>query len=130
MDPLRKHPEPIVRGPSQGGSAALNTVLCAGRPELQARMERALGGCCRFLAAVDGPGALRLARSTAPDVILCEHVPPRLGGLRIVSIVKSDPSLFTIPTVLIFQGGKEVDRLVGVNTESKIKASLNKLGVS
>ncbi len=41
------------------------------------------------------------------------------GGLRISAI----------PTVLIFQGGNEVDRLVGVNTESKFKASLTKLGV-
>ncbi len=41
------------------------------------------------------------------------------GGLRISAI----------PTVLIFQAGKEVDRLVGVNTESKFKASLEKLGV-
>ena len=42
------------------------------------------------------------------------------GGLRISAI----------PTVLIFQGGKEVDRLVGVNTEAKFKAALAKLGVS
>ena len=35
-----------------------------------------------------------------------------------------------IPTVLIFQGGKEVDRLVGVNPESKFKSALSKLGVS
>jgi thioredoxin 1 len=41
------------------------------------------------------------------------------GGLRISAI----------PTVLIFQGGKEVDRLVGVNAETKFKASLTKLGV-
>src|SRR3954453_18994775 len=41
------------------------------------------------------------------------------GGLRISAI----------PTVLIFQSGKEVDRLVGVNTETKFKASLTKLGV-
>ena len=41
------------------------------------------------------------------------------GGLRISAI----------PTVLLFQGGKEVDRLVGVNTESKFKASLTKIGV-
>jgi len=42
------------------------------------------------------------------------------GGLRISAI----------PTVLIFQGGKEVDRLVGVNPESKFKSALSKLGVS
>ena len=35
-----------------------------------------------------------------------------------------------IPTVLIFQGGKEVDRLGGVNTEAKFKTSLQKLGIS
>ena len=35
-----------------------------------------------------------------------------------------------IPTVLLYHGGKEVDRLVGVNTESKFKASLGKLGVA
>ncbi len=42
------------------------------------------------------------------------------GGLRISAI----------PTVLIFSGGKEVDRLVGVNTEAKFKQSFAKLGVS
>lgn len=42
------------------------------------------------------------------------------GGLRISAI----------PTVLVFHGGREVDRLVGVNTEKKFKDSLAKLGVS
>jgi len=42
------------------------------------------------------------------------------GGLRISAI----------PTVLVFQSGKEVDRLVGVNSESKFRSSLEKLGVS
>ena len=35
-----------------------------------------------------------------------------------------------IPTVLVFHGGKEVDRLVGVNTEAKFKAALAKLGLA
>jgi thioredoxin 1 len=36
-----------------------------------------------------------------------------------------------IPTVLVFKDGREVDRLVGVNPETKFKASLlDKLGVS
>jgi len=42
------------------------------------------------------------------------------GGLRISAI----------PTVLFFQGGKEVDRLVGVNTEAKFKDVLTRLGVA
>ena len=35
-----------------------------------------------------------------------------------------------IPTVLVFQEGKEVDRLIGVNPETKFKAALAKLDVS
>ena len=42
------------------------------------------------------------------------------GGLRISAI----------PTVLVFHGGKEVDRLVGVNPEKKFKDSLAKLGLA
>jgi thioredoxin 1 len=42
------------------------------------------------------------------------------GGLRISAI----------PTVLVFNDGKEVERLVGVNTEAKFKAALAKLGVA
>ena len=36
----------------------------------------------------------------------------------------------SIPTVLVFQNGKEVDRIVGVNPDTKYKATLDKLGVS
>jgi thioredoxin 1 len=42
------------------------------------------------------------------------------GSLRISSI----------PTVIFFQGGKEVARLVGVNPEAKYKSELEKLGVA
>ena len=42
------------------------------------------------------------------------------GSLRITAI----------PTVLVFQGGQEVDRLVGVNPETKFRASLDRLVAS
>src|SRR5579871_6664699 len=42
------------------------------------------------------------------------------GSLRITAI----------PTVLVFQQGREVDRLVGVNPETKFKAALDKLVAS
>ena len=59
----------------------------------------------------------------AADLVKCMNTDENQdtpGGLRISAI----------PTVLIFHGGKEVDRLVGVNTEAKFKTALSKLGVS
>ncbi|MDX2038043.1 MAG: thioredoxin [Isosphaeraceae bacterium] len=40
-----------------------------------------------------------------------------------------DLRIAAIPTVLIFHGGKEVDRLVGVTPPAKFKDALAKLGV-
>ena len=42
------------------------------------------------------------------------------GSLRITGI----------PAVIVFQGGKEVDRIVGLQPEGKYKAALEKLGVA
>jgi thioredoxin 1 len=76
-------------------------------------------GPCRMLAptiqklADDYSGKVKIGKMNTDEN---QETP---GGLRISAI----------PTVLLFQGGKEVDRLVGVNTESKFKASLTKLGV-
>lgn len=36
----------------------------------------------------------------------------------------------SIPTVVFFQGGREVRRLVGVNPEAKFKSALAELGVA
>jgi len=35
-----------------------------------------------------------------------------------------------IPAVVFFQGGKEVDRIVGLQSEAKYKAALERLGVT
>ena len=42
----------------------------------------------------------------------------------------SSLGISSIPTVVFFQGGQEVGRLVGVNPEAKFKATLAEMGVS
>jgi thioredoxin 1 len=77
-------------------------------------------GPCRILAptieklAGEYEGRVKIGKMNTDDN------PETPGGLRISAI----------PTVLVFQAGKEVDRLVGVNSESKFKSTLAKLGVS
>jgi thioredoxin 1 len=76
-------------------------------------------GPCRMLAptieklATEFDGKIKVGKMNTDEN---QETP---GGLRISAI----------PTVLIFQDGKEIDRLVGVNTESKFKAALSKVGV-
>jgi thioredoxin 1 len=76
-------------------------------------------GPCRMLAptiekiAAEYQGRIKVGKLNTDEN---QETP---GGLRISAI----------PTVLVFQGGKEVERLVGVNTESKFRSTLTKLGV-
>ncbi|HZW30530.1 MAG TPA: thioredoxin [Isosphaeraceae bacterium] len=77
-------------------------------------------GPCRMLAptieklAGDYEGKVRVGKMNTDENT---ETP---GSLRISAI----------PTVLVFHQGKEVDRLVGVNPETKFKASLDKLVTS
>ena len=55
----------------------------------------------------------------------------KIGKLNTDQNVETPGSLriSSIPTVVFYQGGKEVGRLVGVNPEAKFKSELTKLGV-
>ena len=77
-------------------------------------------GPCRMLAptieklAADFQGRVKIGKLNTDENV---DTP---GSLRISSI----------PTVVFFQGGREVGRLVGVNPEQKFKDALAQLGVS
>jgi thioredoxin 1 len=76
-------------------------------------------GPCRMLAptieklAGEYQGKLKVGKMDT------DQNPDTPGSFRISSI----------PTVIIFQSGKEVTRLVGVNPEVKFRNELSKLGV-
>jgi len=77
-------------------------------------------GPCRRLAptieklAADYHGKVKVGKLDTDQNV---NVP---GSLRISSI----------PTVILFQGGKEVGRLVGLTDESKFRAALDGIGVT
>jgi thioredoxin 1 len=77
-------------------------------------------GPCRMLAPTIEKLAGELGDKVKIGKMNTDENQETPGGLRISAI----------PTVLIFQGGKEVDRLVGVNNEAKFKTALSKLGVT
>jgi thioredoxin 1 len=77
-------------------------------------------GPCRMLAPTIEKLAGELGDQVKIGKMNTDENQDTPGGLRISAI----------PTVLIFHGGQEVDRLVGVNTEAKFKTALSKLGVS
>ena len=63
----------------------------------------------RFLArqgyavrlAADGETGLKLVRALRPAVVLCDVGMPRVGGWTVLSTLKDDPDLATIPVIMV-----------------------------
>ncbi|WP_181781616.1 response regulator transcription factor [Pseudonocardia pini] len=59
----------------------------------------------------DGPGALRAARATPPDVLVLDLMLPGLSGLEVCRALRAEGDL---PIVMLTALGEEDDRLLGL----------------
>jgi CheY-like chemotaxis protein len=66
------------------------------------------------LLATNGEAALALARSTRPDLILCDIRLPSLGGVEIMKQLKAEPDLRHIPIIAatIFSSAGHCERFL------------------
>jgi DNA-binding response OmpR family regulator len=51
--------------------------------------------------AVDGPAGVQAARSQPPDVIVCDVMMPGMTGYDVLSQLRADPHLATVPVILL-----------------------------
>jgi DNA-binding response OmpR family regulator len=65
-------------------------------------------------SSADGEAALELIRRTHPDVVLLDIMLPKLNGYEVCRVVKSDPTLSSIPVVMLTAKGQEVEILKGL----------------
>jgi CheY-like chemotaxis protein len=55
----------------------------------------------RVEVAGDGEVALRMARSTVPDLIFLDIRLPKLGGLEVLEALRADPQTRNVPVVIL-----------------------------
>jgi len=64
--------------------------------------------------ASDGASGLNKARSDRPDLIILDLMLPKMSGLEVCKILKSDPSTKHIPVLMLTAKAEEIDRIVGL----------------
>jgi two-component system, chemotaxis family, chemotaxis protein CheY len=64
----------------------------------------------RVIEATDGVDALKKLSSEKVDIILADINMPIMDGLKLVSIVRSNPSYKDIPVIIITTEGAEEDK--------------------
>lgn len=63
------------------------------------------------LAAVDGETGVQIARTALPDVILLDIIMPRLDGIAVCSLLRTDEVTKHIPIIML-TGSNDIDRRV------------------
>ena len=64
--------------------------------------------------ANDGPAGLTAARDRNPDVIILDLMLPKMPGLEICKVLKTDITTRQIPIIMLTAKAEEIDRIVGL----------------
>ncbi len=67
-----------------------------------------------ILSAADGATGLRLAREESPALIILDLMLPKMPGLEVCKILKSDAATRHIPIIMLTAKAEEIDRIVGL----------------
>jgi DNA-binding response OmpR family regulator len=64
--------------------------------------------------AVDGANGLQKARDERPDFIILDLMLPKMPGLEVCKILRSDTATSGIPILMLTAKAEEIDRIVGL----------------
>ncbi len=64
--------------------------------------------------ATDGATGLRKAREESPALIILDLMLPKMPGLEVCKVLKSDPATREIPIIMLTAKAEEIDRIVGL----------------
>jgi two-component system phosphate regulon response regulator PhoB len=64
--------------------------------------------------ATDGASGLRKAREELPALIILDLMLPKMPGLEVCKVLKSDPATRHIPIIMLTAKAEEIDRIVGL----------------
>lgn len=64
--------------------------------------------------AADGAAGLHKARTERPGFVILDLMLPKMSGLEVCKILKSDPGTRQIPIMMLTAKAEEIDRIVGL----------------
>jgi PAS domain S-box-containing protein len=78
-------------------------------------MQHLLSARWNVEAVADGQAALDAARRRKPDLVLADIMMPQLDGMALLSALRRDPELGTVPVILLSARAAESERVEGLN---------------
>ena len=78
------------------------------------RLNLRKAGGFTIVSASDGATGLATARDAKPDLIILDLMLPKMSGLEVCKILKTDPGTRQIPVLMLTAKAEEIDRIVGL----------------
>jgi DNA-binding response OmpR family regulator len=67
-----------------------------------------------LITATDGANGIRLAREETPALIILDLMLPKMPGLEVCKVLKTDAAMRGIPVLMLTAKAEEIDRIVGL----------------
>lgn len=100
-------------GSAADSHAAPSLLLVDDDPAVVQTMGRMLAALGHLRFALSGPDGLRLARESAPDVMLIDAEMPGMNGFELCAAVKADPQLAEVPVIFVTSHGDVSNEVAG-----------------
>ena len=88
-----------------------NILVIEDEPQIRDNLSRFLNlEGHQVTCAADGLAGLESARRTAPHLIICDFMMPRINGFQVLAALQADPRLKNVPVIMI-SASAEPERL-------------------
>jgi CheY-like chemotaxis protein len=84
---------------------------------------------CETVPAHDGPEALEIIGTSAPDLILLDVMMPKMSGFEVCKRIKNDPKTSNIPVIMVTALNEfgDIERGIDSGTDDFLSKPVNKL---
>lgn len=83
---------------------------------------------CKVSSASEGPKALEMIKSDAPDIILLDVMMPKMSGFEVCRRLKNDPATADIPVIMVTALNElgDIERAIDSGTDDFLSKPVNK----
>jgi DNA-binding response OmpR family regulator len=112
--------EPPPPPSSMPSEQAPVVVIVDDDPDIRTMLVRTLGATYTIYEAADGEAARAMLESMpVPDALVCDISMPRLDGLALAKIMRTDPVLKRVPILFLTARGGALEVIDGINAGAR-----------
>lgn len=106
--------EPVQALPADLAASRKTVMVVDDNPDMREYLARLLRAHFRVVTAENGRLAVQILARDLPDIVLTDIMMPEMNGLELLAAIRGDPSLRTLPVILLSARAGDEARVEGI----------------